>query len=106
MKIFRKLTTEELDRLKELMNIPSLLDDDCGQNNCYYGVDKDVNSEYIREIESILSKIIGGFSSFNNFKSNEIIRFQYDYSFDMPNSPYFTDVGYLSLDDIMELGAK
>jgi hypothetical protein len=57
-----------------------------------------------KQLESILSKHIKGFSSFTNFrlnKKNELeMRFQYNYNYDNNKVP-FTGVGYILVDELL-----
>jgi hypothetical protein len=57
------------------------------------------------EVQEVLRNSIKGFSKFNHFRITPktqkwIIRFQYDWSADIPNQNPFTGVGYLELEEL------
>lgn len=75
-------------------------------NDGYQYIDKDIlekHKDVIKLINMILSKYIGGFSKFNNFKPRKdgtlAVRCQYNWNFNS-NENSFIGVGYFNIDDI------
>jgi hypothetical protein len=104
MLVQEKLSTEDYNRLVEIQKeYPKLT----YNNKGYEYLDKseftEEESKAFNEVTELLKKVIGGFHSFNNFKTYQsmpgqiVLRFQYDYAYGNPGSTHFTGVGYLNL---------
>lgn len=89
-----------VDKLRQLQaEYPQLTFDNVGYQ--YLSIEiRESHKAVIEEIESILSELIGGFSSFNNFIPSGAVRFQYDYGHNDENSIHFIGVGYLNFEDL------
>lgn len=86
--------------LQEYSERPELTLENAGHGYRYYGVDRDINSKAIAEIEEYLKKHIEDFTKFCNFKTNKdgskSVRYLYMYS------PMFEGVGYQELSTFTE----
>lgn len=105
----RKITSEEIELLKNLSINKELNLNGCSHVENYYGVEqsyiKDNLSieakENIRKINSILKEVIGGYSTFYNFTDGKI-RYSLDYNYGSGNSS-FIGVDYVSIETISKL---
>lgn len=99
MKLLRFITEEERTLLDKLSSEPELIIAGASHTHLYYGVryKSDLSQDAedkLDLINTILSQVIGGFSSFSNFTPDKCIRFQYAWD------SSFTGVGYLTLDQL------
>ena len=104
------ITQEQYDRLLQIQKDYPIL---TFQNKGYEYIRKSDLTEddlkAIDEISDILRNHIKGFSKFNNFKTNNkenklVIRIQYNWAADDPNSNQmpFIGVGYLELEELFK----
>lgn len=108
------ITPEEHARILEIYNNHPIL---LFQNNGYQYIDKkkltDDDLKAIKELETLLQKSIYGFHKFNNFKKSIrkdnqkedlVIRFQYNYNYNIHDKTYrtgFKGVGYIAVDELL-----
>jgi len=101
------ITETEVNILKDIYSNHTTL---TLQNKGYEEIKQDSLSNEcktkIKEIESILSKAICGFSRFQNFRLNKTsskleIRFQYNYNYDDRRVTSFIGVGYILVENLV-----
>lgn len=103
------ITLEQYDVLLSIYNdFPALTFQNTGYERINKNSLNDEDKSKIKEVEAILKQHISGFSSFQNFKTNNPdkilkIRFQYNYNADSENRNDlpFIGVGYVSLDTLL-----
>jgi len=101
------ISKEQLDRLLEIQKAyPNLTYNNRGYDSLNLSRLTPEELKNFKEAEEIISTSIKGFSEFNHFKPSKtkpelpMIRFQYNYSADIPGSLPFKGVGYLFVHEL------
>lgn len=106
----KKITDIELKQIKGFTTNTALVMADCDHKNSYYGVEctyiknalDDETKQQIKIINTVLKDVIGGYSTFYNFKDINTIRFSLDYNYKTSN-PQFIGVSYITFNELLQL---